>query len=508
MTVCPWCKARNPSGTQACLRCGKRAADHPSIAGHNVGDSFDDEEAAPGPSLDIDLGTAQRGGFGPTSQPMGRTVGDDDWDEGPAQAGPGLDLDLQADEPARGLGRPLAGDGPPSARMQQAPSARIAIPKGAPKRAGEAGEAAAAPSAATDVDAFEVKALADYGPDPKSIVDAVPYAIRVVRRQRELKRAMAAVRVALAEAEARRDEKLVELGELLRPVVTGNPDYVDFARTLAAAEETKQAREQALASTSAAYRERAASIDAEIATFDGPLGAARRDVDDKARAFEQADLLRKKHEARRKRVEIDVRAAQTKLAAPETSPAERAQAQALIGAAAQERETRAAEERIAIQSAQQAEAALAQARRALADVEGKVEGLRGRRRELEKEFSRQGAVRSEGVTAASKEVRAGLLELGRRALRGGPEAAGADLRRRAVADADAHVKRLQVDLEKHVRAIASADRTAVRNGLVIAGASIAILLVAFIAWRALRSNPYLPPEHQPKSAIVAPFFAG
>ncbi len=491
MTVCPWCKARNPSGTQACVRCGKRAADHPSIAGHNVGDDFDDEDLARGPALDLDLAPTSMAGprsFGPSAVPLGRTVGgNDDWDDAAAAPGPALDV---------------------AAPPVQAPSARIAIPKPDAPTKGTAREAPAARGEAVEIDAFEVKALADYGPDPKSIVDSVPYAIRVVRRQRELKRAMAAVRAALAEAEARRDEKLVELGELLRPVVAGNPDWISFARTLAAAEETKQAREQALASTNAAYRERAASLDAELATFEGPIAGARREVDEKGRAFEQADLLRKKHEARRKRVEIDVRAAQAKLAAPETSAAERAQAQALIAAAAQERETRAAEERIAVQGAQQAEGALAQARRALADLEGKVEALRGKRRDLEKEFSRQGAVRSEGVSAASKEVRAGLLELGRRAYQGGPDAPGADLRRRAVQDADAHVKRLQVDLEKHVRAIASADRNAVRNGLVIAGATIALVVVAFVAWRALRSNPYLPPDHPPKSAIVAPSSAG
>ena len=56
MSVCPWCKAKNPPGNQACLRCGKRAGDHPSVTGRTVDDGFGDEsEIANAPALDLDL---------------------------------------------------------------------------------------------------------------------------------------------------------------------------------------------------------------------------------------------------------------------------------------------------------------------------------------------------------------------------------------------------------------------------------------------------------------------
>lgn len=484
-----------PSAAQACAKCGKRAADHPSLAGRNVGDDFG-EEVATGPALDLDLG-AVPSARGASNQPLGRTVGADEWDDDAAPlAGVDLQLDGGPDERLSGRGAAAA---PVSQRQMPTSQRQLAPQKEAPLAA-RRGETPA--KSAVDIDVYEVKALADYGAEPKSIVQTVPYAVRVVLRQRELRRAMEGVRKALAEAEGKRDDRLVELGTLLRPIVQNSPEYAQVAAPLVAAEKIVRDREAALADTNATFRERAAAIDAEIAGLDPQQTQARAELEAKTRAFEDQDRLRQKHEARRKRVEIEVRAAQTKLDNPQTPPPERAQAQQVIAQAQQERATRAAEEKIAIDAAQQAEAQVATARRAAEAIEHKIEQLRARRRDLEKEFARQGAVRSEGVEAASKEVRSALLEIGRRAAHGGPEAQGAEVRRKAIVDAEAQVKRLQIDLEKHVRALAAADPTAVRNGLVILGAAIVLLLGAFIAWRALRSNPYLPGDQQPRSQLV------
>jgi chromosome segregation ATPase len=297
---------------------------------------------------------------------------------------------------------------------------------------------------------------------------------------------------------------MIELGTILKPTVLTHPDYGVLRASLGHAEKLVAEREQALAATNATFRTKAAEIDAEIAAIDPSLAAAKTAVDARNKEFEEADRLRQKHEARRKRVEIDVRGAQAKLAALETLPNDRTAAQTLIATSNQERETRAAEEKIATQAADKAKAALTAAEGHLAQIEGQLEQLRKKRRALEQEFSRQGAVRTEGVDAASKDVRNVLLEIGRKTWQGGPEVEGAAMRKRDVADADARVKRLQLDLEKHVRALASADRNSVRNGLVVLGAAVFLLLSAFIAWRALRSNPYMTPDQQPKSALVRP----
>jgi hypothetical protein len=439
-------------------------------------DELEDDDLAQGPALDLELGPApsRSAPIGATAD-LGRNVGGDDWGDDDAAAAPNVDLALDA-APDRLSGKiarpePAMEQGPPSGRSV------IAKPKTEAK--------------AVEIDPFEVKALADYGAEPKNIVESVPYAIRVVRRQRELKRALEGVRRALAEAESKRDDRLVELGTLLEPVVSNSAEYRTVADPIQRAKKMVQDREAALLETNTAFRDRAAAIDAEIAAIDPQLAQAKREVEARQKSFEEADRLRQKHEARRKRVEIDVRAAQAKLDAPATAQADRAQAQAVIAAANQERETRAAEERLATAAAQKVEGELAVARRAEEAVEGKVQALRARRKDLEKEFARQGAVRSEGVEAASKELRSALREIGLRAAHGGPDAPGADMRRKSVADAEAQVKRLQIDLEKHLRALGSADKNAVRNGLVILGAAVVLLVGAFIAWRALRTNPYL-----------------
>ncbi|MGZ3418425.1 MAG: hypothetical protein ACXVEE_11205 [Polyangiales bacterium] len=456
-------------------------------------DELEDEDLAQGPALDLDLGGSPAKPTGSAAN-LGRTVGGDEWGEDDDAKGPNMDLAL--DHVTGGDLDRLSGAGKAAPTVEQAPSAsRVSLTK--PKTAEQ--------KPAIDIDPYEVKALADYGAEPKNIVESVPYAIRVVMRQRELKRALEGVRKSLAEAESKRDERLIELGTLLEPVVMNNPEYRPVAEPIQRAKKMVQEREAALLDTNAAFREKAAAIDAEIAAIDPQLAAAKREVAARQQAFDEADRLRQKHEARRKRVEIDVRAAQAKLDAPASSQADRAQAQQVIGAANQERETRAAEERLAVAAAQKVEAELATAKRAEDAVDGKVQQLRARRKDLEKEFARQGAVRSEGVEAASKELRGALLEIGRRAAHGGPEAPGADMRRKSVADAESQVKRLQLDLEKHVRAIGAADKTAVRNGLVILGAALVILIGGFIAWRALRTNPYLEqPPHSSSPTSFAP----
>lgn len=484
MTVCPWCKAKNPSAAKACYKCGKIAAEHPSVTGRTVGDEFGDDEIIDAPGLDLDISTSRGAPGTPTHQPLGREVGDGFGDDDGDDAIPHANLDLD-------LGAPTSEAPPPMPKAEEPAKKKEIIPRSnnVPNQD------------AIEIDPVDVKVLADYGAEPKAIFETIPYAIRVVKRQRELKRSLEGIRAAVKEAEARRDERLVELGTLLRPVIAGNSEYASFAKNIGDAEKVVQERESALAQTNAQFRDKAAAIDAEIAGLGPEQQTLEAEVDAKKKAFDEADRLRQKHEARRKRVEIDVRAAQAKLAAMETSPADRAQAQALIASANQERETRAAEEKLAVQAAQRAESELATARGLLDRLEQKIEGLRQKRRTLEQEYSRAGAARSEGVAEAGKEMRTVLLEIGRKTWKGGgPDAPGADLRRKGVSDAMAHLRKLQIDMEKHVRALAAADKPSVTKGLAILGGAIVLVLGLFIAWRALRTNPYME-QQQPKSML-------
>lgn len=513
MTVCPWCKASNPPGAPQCLKCGKRAADHPSIAmGQQGDDRFDDMDEGHGPALDLELGVAPGARSGGSGL---RSFGDDPMDgEEDEDAAPGPALQLDAQElPARARGRsPEPPPAHPSSHKQQ-----VVVPRSGTLKTAGGGSAdgpastrerevlgpagaAARPGAALQIDAYEVRALADFGEAPHGILQTVPYAVRVTLRQRELRRALAGVRSALTEGEKRRDDRLVELGQVMRPEIEGNPDFAAAAAPLADAEKTKRAREEGLQSASGEFRQRVGALDQEIALEDQPLSRGRAEAAEREKAWESAEELRKRHEARRKRVEIEVRNAQAKLERAETPPGEKQQATALIQAAQGERGTRAAEEKLATDQARDAEAKLALARRAVAEVEAKIADLRKRRRAVEDEFARQGAVRMEGIDAASREVRGALLEIGRRLAKGGLDPAGyrgaathesAERIRKLIAEADAQVSRLQYDLEKHLRALDAADDGALRKGRIILVAVVVLLLGSFIAWRALRTNPYM-----------------
>jgi hypothetical protein len=524
MTVCPWCKASNPDGAPACLKCGKRAADHPSIGTGTLDDSFDEPDAG-GAALDLELGAPTASRAAASHEAGMRSFGDDPLDDEDDLHAGGPALDLAAPDPRA---RTLAAAPPPPAPT---PASRGKLPADAGSKrklqatalSGQAPEsplskqdaprastAAPRPGSALEIDAYEVRALADYGEAPHGILQAVPYAVRVTLRQRELRRALAGVRAALTEAEKRRDDRLVDLGEIMRPEIEGNPEFSAAAAPLADAEKTKRAREDALQSASGEFRQRVASIDQEIATQDEPLARWRKEAAEREKTWEAAEDLRKRHEARRKRLEIEVRNAQAKLERAETPPTEKQQAQALIQAAQTERPTRATEEKLATDAAQEAEAKLALARRGVADVEAKIADLRKRRRAIEDEFARQGAVRKEGIDAASREVRGALLEIGRRLATGGldPNAYRVSTTRESAArvrgligEAEGQVKRLQIDLEKHLRALDAADDGALRKGRVLIIAALVLVIGAFVAWRLLRSNPYLePPAGAPPAA--------
>ena len=256
-----------------------------------------------------------------------------------------------------------------------------------------------------------------------------------------------------------------------------------------------------MAEVDATFKARVSGIDQQIAALDAPLASAKAEAAAKAKLAADAESLRQKHEARRKRVEIEVRNAQAVMQRPDATADQKRQAQSTIAAAAQEKDVRAQEEKIAAQGAQEAEARAAAARRAQEDVEGKIAALRAQRRDAERDYGRQAQIRGEGIDAASKEVRDALLEIGRATATTEVDVEGADIRRKSIAECEANVKRLQLELEKHLRALDAANPDMVKKGTMALVAIVVVLVGAFVAWRALRTNPYL---QEPQSAPTAP----
>ena len=314
MPLCPWCKIQILQSAGPCPRCGRRVVE-PSVAGRgdSLLDSFEDE--APTASLELDLGPSLPRAKLPATDPGGGAYGELD-DEETGFADDKLMLDLPS--PAR-------------AARPSSPRADLVARRTA------TGEAGALPmlAAPSELDRYEVLALADYGPVPTSMLQTVPYALRVKRRQYELRRSMAEVRAALAQAEARRDERWVELGEVLRPLVTTLADPPRFAGSLEAAERMRGTREAGLAQADAAFQERVASLDRQLSALEAPGATGRADLEQRRADVALAEAMRQKHEARRKRVDIDVRAARSMLRSPQSTAQERQLAEARVAAAQQ-----------------------------------------------------------------------------------------------------------------------------------------------------------------------------
>jgi len=230
MSVCPFCKAQVAQSTAPCPRCGKLAADHPSIAaisGRTLSTDFDDDDHG---ELSLEAGaTAGSSSSGHAGMPYdggkGVTLDDDLFgDEG--HAGP-LELDvpdLPVPPPASSRKPeplpPTTSKAPPgsdprissqkmpaAAPPPVAPSSSGKMPAAPPAAASSSGRFAVAPDSSPDVadappepppppsahDLAAVK-IANFPPAPEKVWQAPKYALQVLYRQFELRQDLESLR--------------------------------------------------------------------------------------------------------------------------------------------------------------------------------------------------------------------------------------------------------------------------------------------------------------------------
>ena len=225
MSVCPFCKTPVTNPTAPCPKCGKLAAEHPSIAaisGRTLSTDFDDDDHG---ELSLESGgragdAASAHGHMGYDSGKGVTLDDDLFDDGEAAGPLELDVpdlprppsapDLSIPEPpgsSRKPGAPATSKAPPTSEP------RIPSP-GPPPAAHSSGKMPAAPPAAASsssgrfavspdsspdtasphepppppspTDQAAVK-IANYPPAPAKIWQAPKYALQVLYRQFELK---------------------------------------------------------------------------------------------------------------------------------------------------------------------------------------------------------------------------------------------------------------------------------------------------------------------------------
>jgi hypothetical protein len=473
MSLCPWCKATVPSAATNCPKCGKDPVDHPSISGagfSNLG-AFDDLDDAP---HGLDLASSSNPAAADPAVGYGDDKFNDGFDDEEQQSGLQIEVETvhkqSSSQPATASAcAPPAGGRPgvQSSSLSNSPSA----PSGPPP----------VDSFNPALDPYEISILADFGTPPSALWMCPSYAIRVLRRKRQLNQMLRTAQKNAGEAERVRDDQLAAIAERVRGSLDADREMAGYLGPLARTEEVAREREKALSTRSAEYSSIVGAIDQKIAAEESRasdvkvrLDAARQDNDGKSQTVSRVQVQLKRAEIELRNAQEVARAA----AGPEARTALPEHAEAILAA---QKIVELRRQEIAGPKAQ-ADASLLVLREVegqAAEIERRINSLRTERRRAESTFTREMGVRSEGVELALTERRTALIAIGGRLFDTNSELipqADYDEFHRVRSD----VSLRQLEIERMMRALASADPSAVKKGW-IAIAVGALLVLAIIA---------------------------
>jgi hypothetical protein len=159
-------------------------------------------------------------------------------------------------------------------------------------------------------DAADARLLADYGKSPSHWLLAPFYTLKVFRRRRELRRALALRKEEATRAAVEAEDALVATAEHIRGAVDQEPDFSDVSGELRRAEELLHMRDRVLSAENEAEMARLASADARLSRLEGDLATAQREERDTAAELVAAQESLAREEAHLKRAESELRAAQ------------------------------------------------------------------------------------------------------------------------------------------------------------------------------------------------------
>lgn len=160
--------------------------------------------------------------------------------------------------------------------------------------------------AANDLDA-DALVLADYGEAPRSWVLAPLYAWRVLKRQRELKAALAVRKAEAEHAQTALDDALVALAERARPAAQKAPAYLQALEELSRAEDMLRSRDRVLAAEQDAQKSRLQQVDARLGKAEGELAAAQANERNVAGELASAQGALARAEAKLKKAEGELK---------------------------------------------------------------------------------------------------------------------------------------------------------------------------------------------------------
>jgi len=156
----------------------------------------------------------------------------------------------------------------------------------------------------------DVRLLADYGPPPSHWLLSPVYALRVLKRRRELRRALAARKDEAIRAVVEAEDALVAMAEQVRPAVEQQATFADVMSALRRAEELLRMRDRVLAAENEAEMARLASADARLSKLEADCESARTGEREAATELVAAQEALVREDAHLKRTESELRAAQ------------------------------------------------------------------------------------------------------------------------------------------------------------------------------------------------------
>jgi hypothetical protein len=151
--------------------------------------------------------------------------------------------------------------------------------------------------------------LAAFGEPPRSLFLTPMYAWRVLRRQRELKTALAGRKAEAEHAATEVEDALVAFTERVRPAAGKVPAYAAALEDLARAEEMLRSRDNVLAAEQDAQKARIGQVDARVTKMEEDLIQAQTNERLAAQDLAGAQSGLAREEAKLKRAEIELKGA-------------------------------------------------------------------------------------------------------------------------------------------------------------------------------------------------------
>lgn len=341
--------------------------------------------------------------------------------------------------------------------------------------------AASVAAAPTELDRYDVLAFADYGRAPRHPWESPAYALRVLFRQRQLRRSLSRVRGELRRCEAAQSDALVALFERTRPMLASHDDGARLLAPIGEIEDRARARGEALESTSAEFEAKVAGLDREIGALDEARTAEMAKQAKLAEVVERAADELSRAEAKQRRVDIEIRATQqaARAAAGPDATVAPPEFAVKLSALAEERDARVAEVARARALLDEANGPFAEQQRVVVGYERRLADLRKSRKVLEEGYERQISVRSEGLSEVEKERRDAIADVARRLLANSRVPLD-EKGRAAVAAADEAKRRGDEQLDKHLRALDAFDKKRFKEGAAIVACGVALLLLVLL----------------------------